>query len=100
MAAVSFASLAIQELSLTISCLFLTVSVDIGIAIYNRYAFSLHPGSVSYVAHLAGALAGLTIGLLVLKNFEQKLHEQLIWWVALGVYVACILFALVFNVFY
>ena len=77
---------------------FKSVSVDVGIAIYNRYAVSLH--SVSYVAHLAGGLAGLTIGLLVLKNFEQKLHEQLIWWVALGVYVACILFALVFNVFY
>jgi hypothetical protein len=43
---------------------------------------------VSYVAHLTGALAGLTIGLLVLKNFEQKLHEQLLWWVALGVYAA------------
>lgn len=57
-------------------------------------------GSVSYVAHVAGALAGLTIGLLVLKNFEQKLHEQLMWWVALGVYVACIAFALVYNVFY
>lgn len=74
--------------------------MDVGIAIYNRYATSLHQGSVSYVAHLAGALAGLTIGLLVLKNFEQKLHEQLMWWVALGVYVACILFALVFNIFY
>ena len=56
--------------------------------------------AVSYVAHLAGAAAGLTIGLLVLKNFEQKLLEQLIWWLALGVYVACILFALVFNIFY
>lgn len=77
--------------------------MDVGIAIYNRYAASAMAhdgGSVSYVAHLAGAAAGLTIGLLVLKNFEQKLHEQLVWWVALGVYVACILFALVFNVFY
>ncbi|XP_017484149.1 PREDICTED: protein rhomboid-like [Rhagoletis zephyria] len=79
---------------------FVVVSVDVGIAIYNRYAASAMAhdgGSVSYVAHLAGAAAGLTIGLLVLKNFEQKLHEQLVWWVALGVYVACILFALVFN---
>ncbi|XP_034242617.1 protein rhomboid isoform X2 [Thrips palmi] len=53
---------------------------------------------VSYVAHLAGALAGLTIGLLVLKNFEQKLHEQLLWWVSLGVYAACTMFAVLFNV--
>lgn len=53
---------------------------------------------VSYVAHLTGALAGLTIGLLVLKNFEQRLHEQLLWWVALGVYAACTIFAVLFNV--
>lgn len=53
---------------------------------------------MSYVAHLTGALAGLTIGLIVLKNFEQKLHEQLLWWIALGIYTAYIIFAIVFNV--
>lgn len=53
---------------------------------------------VSYVAHLTGALAGLTFGLLVLKNFEQKLHEQLLWWIALGVYAACTIFAILFNI--
>jgi rhomboid-related protein 1/2/3 len=49
------------------------------------------------VAHLTGALAGLTIGVLVLKNFEQRLHEQLLWWVALGVYAACTIFAVMYN---
>lgn len=69
-----------------------------GFAIYSRYAVeSTTAPSVSYVAHLTGALAGLTIGLLVLKNFEQKLHEQLLWWIALGVYAACTIFAVVFN---
>ncbi|CAG7661867.1 unnamed protein product [Allacma fusca] len=67
---------------------FLIASVDVGFAIYDRYAASPpSEGSVppvSYVAHLTGALAGLTIGLLVLKNFEQKLREQLMWWFALG----------------
>lgn len=66
---------------------------------YDRYAAEPHGPPVSYVAHLTGALAGLTIGLLVLKNFEQKLHEQLLWWVALGVYAACTLFAVLFNIF-
>ncbi|KAH9497203.1 Rhomboid- protein 3 [Dermatophagoides farinae] len=78
---------------------FLIASVDVSIAIYHRYATpDLQQGSISYVAHLAGALAGLTIGLLVLKNFEQKLHEQLLWWMALGVYTACIVLALLFNI--
>ena len=53
---------------------------------------------MSYVAHLTGAFAGLTIGLLVLKNFEQKLHEQLLWWIALGIYMAFTLFAITFNI--
>lgn len=47
-----------------------------------------------------GALAGLTIGLLVLKNFEQKLHVQVLWWVALGVYCVCMIFAILWNIFY
>lgn len=53
---------------------------------------------MSFVAHVTGAVAGLTIGLIVLKNFEQKLHEQLLWWVALGIYLACIIFAIIFNI--
>ncbi|ALC42852.1 stet [Drosophila busckii] len=81
-------------------------SFDFGFAIYARYAgedaLPGHVGAssaaVSYVAHLAGAVAGLTIGLLVLKNFEQKLHEQLLWWIALGIYTACVVFAVAFNV--
>ena len=79
--------------------IFIVASADVGFAIYDRYAAEQLGPPVSYVAHLTGALAGLTIGLLVLKNFEQKLHEQLIWWVALGVYAACTLFAVLFNVF-
>lgn len=78
---------------------FLIASADVGFAVYDRYAAEPHGPPVSYVAHLTGALAGLTIGLLVLKNFEQKLHEQLLWWVALGVYAACTLFAVLFNIF-
>lgn len=53
---------------------------------------------MAFTAHLTGALAGLTIGLVVLKNFEQKLHEQLLWWIALGIYLACVIFAVIFNV--
>ncbi|XP_013779444.1 protein rhomboid-like, partial [Limulus polyphemus] len=79
--------------------IFIIASADVGFAIYDRYAAEQQGLPVSYVAHLTGALAGLTIGLLVLKNFEQKLHEQLLWWVSLGVYAACTLFAVLFNVF-
>ncbi|XP_043280594.1 protein rhomboid-like isoform X1 [Venturia canescens] len=78
--------------------IFTIASADVGFAIYDRYAAEQMGPPVSYVAHLTGALAGLTIGLLVLKNFEQRLHEQLLWWVALGVYAACTIFAIMYNI--
>ncbi|XP_037074630.1 protein rhomboid-like [Pollicipes pollicipes] len=78
----------------------LIAGCDVGFAVYHRYATvvpSVDP-AVSYAAHLAGAVAGLSLGVVVLRNFAQKLHEQLMWWVALGVYLACTLFAVLFNV--
>lgn len=80
--------------------------MDVGFAIYDRYSVSVVPLSpsgsppvaVSYVAHLAGALAGLTIGLVVLKNFEQRLRDQALWWGALALYATATLFAILFNV--
>ncbi len=75
-------------------------SVDVGFAIWDRYSSDEDKLPVGYVAHLMGALAGLTIGLLVLKNFKQKLHKHILWWVALVVYSACMLFAILWNIFY
>ncbi|EDW17133.1 protein rhomboid isoform X1 [Drosophila mojavensis] len=91
---------------LRLAFILIFASFDFGFAIYARYAgedlppgqLAASPAAVSYVAHLAGAVAGLTIGLLVLKNFEQKLHEQLLWWIALGTYTALVVFAVAFNV--
>ena len=77
-----------------------SASVDVGFAIWDRYTNNSHLTPVGYVAHLMGALAGLTIGLIVLKNFEQKLHTQVLWWIALGVYSAFTLFAILWNIFY
>lgn len=75
----------------------LIASVDVGFAIYDRYSGGGAHAPVSYVAHLAGAAAGLTLGLVVLKNFEQRLREQWVWWGALSVYAACMIFAVLFN---
>lgn len=80
--------------------IFFVASVDVGFAVYDRYAAvapDIQREPVSYAAHLMGAFAGLTIGLAVLKNFEQKLHEQLIWWVALALYVILAGCAIVYN---
>ena len=72
-----------------------------GFAIWDRYTRSTEDEEpVGYVAHLMGALAGLTIGLIVLKNFQQKLHTRVLWWVALAIYGVCTLFAVCWNAFH
>ena len=70
--------------------------MDVGLAVYDRYT-DTQKESVSYAAHLMGAMAGLTVGLAVLKNFEQKLHEQIIWWGALSLYLIFTCAAIVYN---
>lgn len=80
--------------------LFFSVFCDTGYAFYSKYltaeAMNLIP-SVSYIAHLTGSLAGFSIGLLVLINFEHKSQTNLIRWLAFGVYASFVLFAIAFN---
>lgn len=82
-----------------INFLFL-VFCDTGYAFYSKFiiedSLDLIP-SVSYIAHLTGSLAGFTIGLLVLTNFEHKTESNLIRWLAFGVYASFTLFAITFN---
>lgn len=77
---------------------FIIAGADVGFAVYDRYA-EPHGLPVSYIAHMAGAMGGLTTGLLVLKNFHEKFHEHFLWWTALVVYSACMLFAVLYNIF-
>ncbi|XP_073838223.1 protein rhomboid-like [Musca autumnalis] len=76
------------------------VFCDTGYAFYSKYltedGMNLIP-SVSYIAHLTGSLAGFSIGLLVLINFEHKTQTNLIRYLAFGVYGSFVLFAIAFN---
>lgn len=70
-----------------------------GVAVWGRY--SSHGGPpLGYTSHVMGAAAGLTVGLVVLKNFEQRLHEHYLWWAALALYTAGIAVAIFWNIFY
>ena len=46
--------------------------------------FSLEYPQVSFVAHLAGVFAGLTVGLVILRNYEQRLVQCRSWWAAIS----------------
>ncbi|CAH1968668.1 unnamed protein product [Acanthoscelides obtectus] len=62
--------------------IYLTVIVgDLAMSIYQR-CWLRRSNGVGYVAHLAGALAGVLVGIWVLKNFRPTKKETYLWWVA------------------
>lgn len=89
-----------EERGFNIILILFAVFCDTGYAFYSKYlteeGMNLIP-SVSYIAHLTGSLAGFSVGLLVLTNFEHKCQSNLIRWLAFGVYAAFTLFAIAFN---
>ncbi|GLG99129.1 hypothetical protein R5R35_012168 [Gryllus longicercus] len=78
---------------------FILTASDIGTAIYNRYI--LEDGQrdrIGYAAHLAGALAGLLVGINVLRNLQVKRWEKVMWWISLITYCALMLAAIIWNI--
>ncbi|KAI8500069.1 Rhomboid- protein 3 [Branchiostoma belcheri] len=70
-----------------IGLILIITSADVGFSIWRRYNDHPKDTRVSFLAHLFGLLAGgLAVGLLILRNFEQKLHERVMWWVSLVLY--------------
>ena len=74
-----------------------TVSIDFGLAVYRRY--SGLKTATTYVAHLMGILMGLTLGIFILRNYDQRLHERLSMWIAMAIYVAFMIFVIFWNIF-
>ncbi|XP_023327586.1 rhomboid-related protein 2 [Eurytemora carolleeae] len=72
--------------------LIFVASVEVGVAVYGRYADDVQ---VSYLAHIWGCVAGATVGLVVLKNFKQRLWERWLWWLALSLYTVICLVAII-----
>jgi len=76
---------------------FLVVAgVDIGIAVYSRH-FTNTPTKVSYMAHIAGATAGLLLGIIVLKNFKKENWETYLWWSSLAILTVLGIVGIIWN---
>ncbi|KAE8577459.1 hypothetical protein XENTR_v10004576 [Xenopus tropicalis] len=76
------------------------MSFEFGRAVWLRlypsaYAPCPHP---SFVAHLGGVLVGITLGVITLRNYEQRLRDQSLWWVFLAIYVLFVTFAVLWNI--
>ncbi|XP_018346070.1 PREDICTED: protein rhomboid isoform X2 [Trachymyrmex septentrionalis] len=74
-------------------------SVDVGQAIYNRYVLDTND-QIGYVAHLAGAIAGLLVGINILRNLEVQTWEKVIWWASIVTFTGLMTAAILWNILY
>ncbi|XP_026313453.1 rhomboid-related protein 2 isoform X2 [Hyposmocoma kahamanoa] len=77
----------------------LLAAVDVGTAVYDRYFRNLQQ-NVGYVAHLAGAVAGLLVGIGVLRNLEKRKWEKRLWWAAVVLYFTLMIAGILANIFW
>jgi len=70
---------------------------DLGTSVY-RHLTDQHD-QIGYVAHLSGAVAGLLVGIGVLRNLEVRRWERILWWVAVIVYFALMTTGIIIHVF-
>lgn len=77
--------------------IFLIITVcDVGTSIYDRYVLDINE-HIGYVAHFAGAVAGLLVGINVLRNLNVTRTERVIWWCSVISYFLLMGVAIVFN---
>lgn len=74
-------------------------SVDVGQAVYNRYILDTND-QVGYVAHLAGAIAGLLVGINILRNLEVQTWEKIVWWASMFTFTGLMTAAILWNALY
>ncbi|KAH7727499.1 Rhomboid-related protein 3 [Aphelenchoides avenae] len=66
------------------------VSFDFGWALYQRYGVKADT-KTSYTAHIGGFLAGLLLGIILLRNLRKTKWERIIWWIAVIVFALYVL---------
>ncbi|CAB4062532.1 RHBDL1_2_3 [Lepeophtheirus salmonis] len=74
----------------------LAMGIDIGVAIYYRYGVGVET-KTAYAAHLGGAIVGLLLGIVILRNIRVRSWERVIWWLCLLAVLALFLVAIVWN---
>lgn len=83
------------------SSFFVPVSFEFGRAVWLRFHPSAYPPCPhpSFMAHLGGVMVGITLGVVILRNYEQRLQDQTLWWIFLSIYLIFVLFAIFWNIF-
>jgi len=75
----------------------LTAATDIGVYIYQTVFLGQPAKPVSYPAHIAGAVSGLLVGVLCLRNLSWEPHQRIIWIACLVLYLCLIFVAVIWS---
>jgi rhomboid-related protein 1/2/3 len=77
-----------------------TASCDVAFAIWDRYVCTSGHQPTSYAAHLSGAIAGLSLGFMLLKCGTNERHSYgMLWWCSSAIYCLSMCAAIVCNIF-
>ncbi|KAH9500713.1 Rhomboid- protein 2, partial [Bulinus truncatus] len=82
-----------------LAIILLLVIPDTSVAIYRRVT-EPDQFKVGVTAHLGGFLAGLMLGIVILKNVNTLTWEKNLGWVTLAIYLAFVAFCTLFNALY
>ncbi|XP_063698716.1 rhomboid-related protein 2 [Culicoides brevitarsis] len=90
-----------KEMEYAIIQLFVFVvfcATDIGVSTYRH--LTAENDKIGYMAHLCGGIAGLLVGIGVLRNLEERRWERKLWWCAMTLYFALMLSGVAVHIFY
>jgi len=73
---------------------------DLGNGLYRYIIKERDHVNISIGAHLGGAITGLSLGLAILNNFDEKPWERVCKWVGVTLFITYSLFAIFWNVFW
>ncbi|KAK4472747.1 hypothetical protein MN116_003971 [Schistosoma mekongi] len=72
---------------------------DTGLAIYARLKNVDEKTRVGFTAHLGGFLAGLLLGVAILRNLKVEKWEKVFFWICIIIFMLFASLAILFNVF-
>ncbi|XP_055898545.1 rhomboid-related protein 2-like isoform X2 [Biomphalaria glabrata] len=82
-----------------LAIILLLVVPDLSVAIYRRVTEPA-ANKIGVTAHLGGFLAGVMLGIVILKNVNTLTWEKALGWVTLAIYLAFVAFCCLFNALY
>ncbi|XP_068228946.1 rhomboid-related protein 1-like isoform X2 [Palaemon carinicauda] len=72
------------------------ISLDFGYAFWDTY-LAATPSHTGHMAHFGGALAGVLVGVFVLRNLRKEKWERIFQWISIAVFFAVVIVGIILN---